>query len=171
MLSIICFDIAHLPLHIGQGGNAAFGCIGTAFNDVFKKKKAAEYRSTDFGITTEFAKYAQQVGVDFFSFISGQGANAKSKFNMFRVKGEAEEFIHLMKFKQAAFLRPGSLNRGADATWTEQILTLGGLTGLPVSRLAEAMVWMALNQVESMKPYEHKEIKQAALNFKNLSVI
>lgn len=160
-------DIASLPHDLAGESNIAFCCIGTAFNDVFKKSKAAEYQSTDFGIATEFAKFAKAAGVNFYGFISGQGADSKSRFNMFRVKGEVEDFVRKLGFERAAFLRPGSLNRGEDATWTERIITLGGLSGLPVSDVAKAMVWIALSQSTPVQAYDSKQIKKAALAFQD----
>lgn len=159
-------DIAALPHEMAGNSNAAFCCIGTAFNDVFKKSKAAEYHSTDFGIATEFAKYSKAVGVEFFSLITGQGVDSKSRINMYRVKGEAEDLVRELNFERTAFLRPGSLNRGSDATWTELIITLGGLSGLPVADLAKAMVWIARAQTDSVHAYTGKEIKNAASAFK-----
>lgn len=162
-------DIASLPHELADNSNAAFCCIGTAFNDVFKKSKAAEYRSTDFGIATEFAKYSKATGVTFFALISGQGVDSKSRFHMYRVKGEAEDFVRELGFERVAFLRPGSLNRGADASWTECIITLGGLSGLPVSDLAKAMAWIALAQTDPVHAYDGKEIKKAASSFKKVA--
>lgn len=158
-------EIGSLPLSYAKGANTAFCCIGTAFNDVFKTSKALEYYNTDFGIATEFAMYSKVAGVEFFSFISGQGANAESSMNMFRVKGEVENFVSELKFERAAYLRPGSLDRGADATITEKILTLWGLLGLPVADLAKAMVWIALNQSSNVQIYDGKSISNAAIQW------
>ncbi|WP_031569289.1 hypothetical protein [Rheinheimera texasensis] len=155
-------EIASQPLAHAIGANSAFCCIGTAFHDVFKSSKAAEYRSTDFGIATEFAKYSKAAGVEFFSFISGQGANSKSSMNMYRVKGEVEDFVTELQFERAAYLRPGSLDRGNDASTTEKILTLWGLIGLPVADLARAMFNITMTQTNNVQVYDGKSIRFAA---------
>jgi hypothetical protein len=147
---------------IACGCNAAFCCIGTTFNDVFKKSKAAEYQAVDFGIATEFAKFAKLSGVDFFAIITGEKSDSKSQFRMTKVKGETEDYVVSLGFARAAILRPGLLNRGKGKRgWMEQLVTCGGIFGLPVQKLAESMAWMSLNQTESLKRYETIDIRKA----------
>lgn len=62
-------DIGKEDLSIAQGCNVAFCTTGTPFNDVFDKKKQDSYRMVDFGIATEFAKFARNAGVEFFATI------------------------------------------------------------------------------------------------------
>jgi len=154
---------------IAKECNAAFCCIGTSFYDVFKKSKAAEYRAVDFGIATEFAKFAYRAGVQFFAVITGEGSDSSSKSNMYRVKGEVEDCVKTIGFERVAFLRPGLLNRGADATLMERIASLGGTIGLPVSKIADGMAWMALAQTVSVGIYSSKEIREAASMLENAS--
>lgn len=147
---------------IASGCNAAFCCIGTTFNDVFKKSKAAEYKSVDFGIATEFAKAAKLAGVEFFAIITGEKSDSKSQLRMTKVKGETEDFVISLGFPRVAILRPGLLNRGPGRRgWMEQLGTLGGIFGLPVQKLAQSMAWMSLNQTESLKRYEPMDIRKA----------
>jgi hypothetical protein len=147
---------------IGAGCTVAFCCIGTTFNDVFKKSKADEYQSVDFVIATEFAKLAKQGGADFFAIITGDKSDSKSKMRMTRVKGETEDFVVSLGFNRLAILRPGLLNRGNGRRgWLEQIFTVGGVFGLPVEKLGQSMIWMALNQEESVKRYETPDIQKA----------
>ena len=54
-------EIGSLDPQIANGANAAFCCIGTTFNDVFKKSKAEEYQNVDFGIATGFAQFSKLV--------------------------------------------------------------------------------------------------------------
>lgn len=58
-------EIGKEDIAIAEGCNAAFCTIGTPFNDVFNKKKQDAYRMVDFGIITEFAKFAKKAGVSF----------------------------------------------------------------------------------------------------------
>lgn len=152
--------------NVGAGCTVAFCCIGTTFNDVFKKSKAEEYQSVDFVIATEFAKMAKQGGADFFAIITGDKSDSKSKMRMTRVKGETEDFVESLGFNRLAILRPGLLNRGNGRRgWLEQIATVGGIFGLPVKKLSQSMIWMALNQDESLKRYETPDIKKAICSF------
>jgi len=151
---------------LGAGCTVAFCCIGTTFNDVFKKSKADEYQSVDFVIATEFAKLAKQGGADFFAIITGDKSDSKSQMRMTRVKGETEDFVVSLGFKRLAILRPGLLNRGQGRRgWLEQIFTVGGLFGLPVQKLGQAMIWMAMNQQEALKRYETPDIQSAIRGF------
>jgi len=151
---------------IASGCNVAFCCIGTTFNDVFKNSKAAEYQSVDFAIATEFAKLAKLSGVDFFAIITGDKSDSKSQFRMTRVKGETEDFVVSLGFERLAILRPGLLNRGNGRRgWLEQLITIGGIFGLPVQKLAQSMVWMAVEQTESLKRYETIDIQNAIKGF------
>ena len=155
-------EIGSLDPQIANGANAAFCCIGTTFNDVFKKSKAEEYQNVDFGIATGFAQFSKSAGVDFFAIITGDRSDSKSNFRMTRVKGETEDFVRSMNFGRTAILRPGLLNRGEGKRgWLEQIFTVGGIFGLPVAKLAQAMVWMAHHQAESDVAYETVDIKKA----------
>jgi len=153
---------------LGAGCTVAFCCIGTTFNDVFKKSKADEYQSVDFVIATEFAKLAKQGGVDFFAIITGENSDSKSQMRMTRVKGETEDFVVSLGFKRLAILRPGLLNRGKGRRgWLEQIFTVGGIFGLPVQKLGQAMIWMAMNQQEALKRYETPDIQRAIKGFES----
>lgn len=154
--------------NIGSDCTVAFCCIGTTFNDVFKKSKADEYKSVDFAIATEFAKLAKQGGVDFFAIITGDKSDSKSQMRMTRVKGETEDFVISLNFNRLAILRPGLLNRGKGRRgWLEQLITIGGIFGLPVQKLAQSMIWMALNQRESLKRYETNDIRKAIKGFES----
>jgi uncharacterized protein YbjT (DUF2867 family) len=115
----------------------------------------------DFGIATEFAKFAKKAGVTYFATITGEGTDGNSKMNMYVVKKDVENLIQSLGFEHIAIMRPGFLDRGKDATWQEKIM-LPKLWGTPVAKVAGAMVWGALNQTEKVKGYSTKEIKAKA---------
>lgn len=168
----IIADMSRLDLvdsKIAQGCNTAFCCIGTPFNDVIKKSKQDSYRAVDFGIATSFAKFARSAGVTFFSTITGEGTEkeSNSKINMYRVKQDVEKYVQTLGFERIAFIRPGFLNRGADAGFTERIM-LPGIFGIPVAKVAESMIWASLNQVDSVKGYTgNKEIKRISADYES----
>jgi hypothetical protein len=154
-------EIGKEDISIAQGCNAAFCTIGTPFNDVFKKSKKGDYRMVDFGIATEFAKFAKKAGVTYFATITGEGTDGNSKMNMYVVKKDVENLIQSLGFERIAIMRPGFLDRGKDATWQEKIM-LPKLWGIPVAKVAGAMVWGAINQTEKVKGYSTKEIRAKA---------
>jgi hypothetical protein len=154
-------DLGKEEIAIAQGCNAAFCTIGTPFNDVFNKKKQDSYRMVDFGIATEFAKFARRAGVAYFSTITGTGTDSGSQMNMYVVKRDVENCIQTLGFERIAIMRPGFLNRGKDAGWMEKMM-LPGVFGTPVAKVAGAMVWGAVYQTEAFKGYPTKEIKAKA---------
>ena len=161
------FNLEGLDPKIAEGANAAFCCIGTPFNDVFKKSKQDQYRKVDFGIPTSFAKYAHSIGVEFFVTITGEGTEKESNSNknMYRVKQDVEKFVKNIGFKRVAFIRPGFLNRGKDAGFIEKLM-LPGLLGIPVKKVAQSMVWAALKQTKTVEGYiGNKELKRLASEF------
>jgi uncharacterized protein YbjT (DUF2867 family) len=160
-------DIENLDKNLLPGVNASFCCIGTTFNDVFKSSKADEYLAVDFGIATGFAKLAKSVDSEFFGIITGDKSDSNSKMRMTRVKGQTEDVVNALGFNRVAILRPGLLNRGDGRRgWMEQIATVGGIFGTPVSDIARAMIWNALTQNETKKSYESIDIKKSILNYK-----
>lgn len=154
-------DISKENIAIAEGCNVAFCAIGTPFNDVLNKKKQDAYRMVDFGIATEFAKFAQRAGVSFIATITGMGIDSGTKMNMYEVKREQVALIKTLGFERIAMMSPGFLNRGKDAGWTEKIM-LPGVFGIPVSKVAACMLWAALYQTEAVKSYSTKEIKTNA---------
>jgi hypothetical protein len=151
-------DLSKEDISIAKGCNTAFCTIGTPFNEVANKKKQDAYRMVDFGIATEFAKFARSAGINYFSTITGEGVDGNSKMNMYVVKRDVEKLIQTLGFERIAVMRPGFLNRGKDAGWTEKIM-LPGIFGTPVAKVAGAMVWAAVNQKEQFKAYSTKEIR------------
>jgi oxidoreductase len=156
-------EIAKLSPEIGKGCNAAFSCIGTPFNDVLKSSKSDSYRSVDFGIVTSFADYARSVGITYIATITGAGTELEKNKNipMYRVKQDVEHHIGGLGFERVAFMRPGFLDRGADAGWVERLM-LPGLFGIPVSTVAKAMIGGFLTQEEKLVGYNNKAIRQIA---------
>lgn len=164
------FEIASVNPELAKGSNAAFCCIGTPFNDVAKKSQQDSYYAVDFGIATGFATFAKAAGVEFFTTITGEGTEkeSNSKINMYRVKQEVEKFVKDLGFERTAFIRPGFLNRGADAGLIERIMSVGGLFGIPVAQVAESMIFASLTQTSSVAGYTgNKELKKMATQFEN----
>jgi hypothetical protein len=154
-------EIGKEDLAIAQGCNAAFCTIGTPFMDVANKKKQDAYRAVDFGIATEFAKFARAAGVSFFATITGEGTDGDSQMNMYVVKRDVEKLIQTLGFERIAVMRPGFLDRGNDASWMEKLM-LPGIFGTKVSIVAGAMVWAAINQQGAFTGYSTKEIRENA---------
>jgi hypothetical protein len=156
--------IGEEDISIAKGCNSAFCTIGTPFTEVTNKKKQTQYRSVDFGIATEFAKFAKKAGVSYFSTITGEGTDGDSQMNMYVVKRDVEKLIQTLGFERIAIMRPGFLNRGKDSSLVERLM-LSALLGTPVEKVAEAMVWGAIYQAKKVKGYSTKEIKEKSKEF------
>jgi hypothetical protein len=154
-------DLGKEDIAIAEGCNVAFCTIGTPFMEVTDKKKQDAYRTVDFGIATEFAKFARRAGVQYFSTITGEGTDSNSTNNMYVVKRDVENLVKTLGFERIAIMRPGFLHRGKDASWVEKLM-LSGVFGTPVVKVAGAMVWGAIYQTEEFKGYSTKEIKAKA---------
>jgi hypothetical protein len=152
-------ELSKEDISIAEGCNVAFCTIGTPFNDVTNKKKQDQYRMVDFGIATEFAKFAKRAGVEYFSTITGVGTDSDSTNNMYVVKRDVENLIQTLGFERIAIMRPGFLYRGKDSSLTEKLM-LSRFLGTPVAKVAGAMVWGAINQTEGVKGYTTAEIKE-----------
>lgn len=160
-------ELSSVDPRIAQGCNAAFCTIGTPFTDVLKKSKTDSYREVDFGIATEFAKFARSAGITFFSTITGEGTEkeSNSKVNMYRVKQDVERFVQTLGFERVALIRPGFLNRGSYAGWLEKIM-LSGLLGIPVDKVAKSMILASLTQTDTVTGYTgNKLLKKMASEF------
>lgn len=160
-------ELGSVDPKIARGCNAAFCTIGTPFTDVLTKSKTDSYRNVDFGIATEFAKFARSAGVTFFTTVTGEGTEkeSNSKIAMYRVKQDVEKFILTLGFERIAFIRPGFLNRGSDAGWVEKIM-LSGLLGIPVDKVAKSMILASLIQTDTVTGYTgNKLLKKMASEF------
>lgn len=154
-------DLGKENVAIAEGCNAAFCAIGTPFNDVFNKKKQDSYRMMDFGIAAEFAKFAKKAGVEYFSTIAGEDTDGNSQMNIYVVKRDVENLIKTLCFERIAVMRPGFLNRGKDAGWTEKLM-VPSIFSTHISKVAGTMLWGAIYQTEDFKGYTTKEIKAKA---------
>ncbi|WFD37018.1 hypothetical protein MCUN1_003910 [Malassezia cuniculi] len=159
---VVCnmVELGKEDIAIAQGCNAAFCAIGTAFMDVLMMNKES-YRNVDFGIATEFAKFARKAGAEYLSVITGEGTDTNTSMYMYKVKHDVENFIQTLGFERIAIMRPGFLHRGKDASWME-FLMLSSFFGTPVVKVAAAMYWAALHQKDSVHGYTTKEIKENA---------
>ena len=105
----------------------------------------------DYEIPLEFARIAKENGIKSFVLVSSGNADSRSKIFYSRMKGELEEKIETLNFKQYIVFRPGLLNRPESDRFTENAAVsvlnffnrLGMLkaqTPLPTPLLAQKMI-------------------------------
>ena len=129
-------------------GDIFFCCMGTTLKAA--GSKMAQWR-IDYEIPLEFARIAKENGIKSFVLVSSGNADSKSRFFYPRMKGELEEKIETLNFKQYIVFRPGLLNRPESDRFTENAAVsvlnffnrLGMLkaqTPLPTPLLAQKMI-------------------------------
>lgn len=144
---LVDFDAPQSWANLVQG-DVAFSCIGTTLKVAGSKEN--QYK-IDVTYPYHFAKTAKENQVSHFILVSALGAHPKAFFFYSRIKGELEEKIKKLGFKNLSIFKPGILNRKNSSrkseVWVVNLLQflnkLGILTAqkpLPTSLLAKAML-------------------------------
>jgi len=89
-------------------GDVWFSCLGTTLKAAGSKEKQWHI---DYEIPVQFAAIAKRNGVNSAVLLSAYGASAASKVFYSKMKGELEEKIESLSFRQYIIFRPGLLLR------------------------------------------------------------
>ena len=92
-------------------GDVLFSALGTTLKQAGSKEKEYE---VDFTYNLNFAKKARKNGIENYVLVSSVGADAKSRIFYTRMKGELDEAVSNLGFKNLAILRPASLTGDRD---------------------------------------------------------
>jgi len=101
-------------------GDIIFCCIGTTMKKVNGNKKL--YRTIDYDIPVNAAKWGMEKGFSRYSFMSAIGADSKSSNFYLRLKGEVEDNIRSLGYQAVDIFRPSLLlgnrreERGGERT-------------------------------------------------------
>ena len=87
-------------------GDVLFSALGTTLKQAGSREKQYEI---DFTFNHNFATKAKENGIESYVLVSSVGANAKSGIFYTRMKGELDESVSKIGFKNLAVLRPASL--------------------------------------------------------------
>ena len=129
-------------------GDVAFSCLGTTIKNAGSKE--AQYK-VDYGYQYAFAKAAAENGVARFVLLSAASANHQSLVFYSRMKGQLENAVRALKFKELVIFRPGLLLRPDTDRTGERVSAsilnfLNGLgilksqAPLPVNQLAALLL-------------------------------
>jgi uncharacterized protein YbjT (DUF2867 family) len=99
-------DYAQYQTKLGTG-DCIFCCIGTTNANV--KGDKALYRTIDFDIPVNAARFGSEAGFGQYLLVSALGANASSRIFYLRLKGEVEEVIGTFRFESYHVFRPSFL--------------------------------------------------------------
>jgi uncharacterized protein YbjT (DUF2867 family) len=136
-------------------GDVLFSTLGTTL--AVAGSKANQYR-VDFSYQYQMAQIAAQNGVPTYVLVSSAGAKAKS-FNFYlSMKGQLDDAVQLLPFKQVTILRPGQLfgnrlQKRVTEKWAIKLMFLMNKMGLfqkyrPIhaNKVAQAMINVSLHQ-------------------------
>lgn len=99
-------------------GDVLFSCLGTTLKAAGSKENQWKI---DFDIPAAFAVEAVKNGVKSFVLVSSYGASAQSSVFYSKMKGQLEEYIADLNFKQYIIFRPGPLIREDSDRMGEKI--------------------------------------------------
>jgi uncharacterized protein YbjT (DUF2867 family) len=99
-------------------GDVAFSCLGTTLKAAGSKENQWKI---DFDIPAAFARIAKANQVNAFVLVSSADAAATSKLFYSRMKGQLEELISALHFKQYVIFKPGLLLRDGSDRLAEKI--------------------------------------------------
>jgi len=93
-------------------GDVLFSCLGTTLKAAGSKENQ---KKIDFDIPAAFARAARENQVSSFVLLSAYGASAHSNVFYSQIKGQLEDLIKELDFKQYIIFKPGLLLRiGSD---------------------------------------------------------
>lgn len=150
-------------------GNCIFCCIGTTNANV--KGDKALYRSIDFDIPVNAARFGKEAGFQQYLLVSAAGANSKSPLFYSRLKGEVEEVIAAFKYKSLHVFRPSFLlgNRkeqrrgesiGKKIFQFFSFIIPSKYKGIQAADVAKAMINAAKGGKEGVKVYYYRDINE-----------
>lgn len=167
------FDQPQQWKHLVEG-DVLFSCMGTTRQKAGSKE--AQYR-VDYTYQYQMAEIAAAQGVGTYVLISAAMASSQSLFFYSRIKGELEEAVQSLPFKQVHILQPGLLDgerqekRWAESLSARLLTPLSALPGLghlkPIHgrQVAQAMVTVALKSETGIQYHRARELFDLAKQY------
>ncbi len=130
-------------------GDVLFSTLGTTLKQAGSKEKQYEI---DFTFNLNFAQKAKENGIEKYVLVSSVGADAKSSVFYTKMKGELDETVAKIGFKNLAILRPASLTGDRkNKRIVEQI-------SIPILNLLTRFIF------RKYRPISDKIVAQAMIN-------
>jgi uncharacterized protein YbjT (DUF2867 family) len=153
-------------------GDVLFSALGTTLKQAGSKEKQYEI---DFTFNLNFAQKAKENGIENYVLVSSVGAHSKSSIFYTRMKGELDDAVAKIGFKNLAILRPASLTGNRVEKRIAEKISIPILNVLtrfmmknyrPISdkTVAKAMINAALNQSTGKTIWEGSEVFNLASN-------
>ncbi|MBU6158527.1 MAG: NAD(P)H-binding protein [Bacteroidetes bacterium] len=174
-LEELVIDFNHLEAFqkaMGEG-DVIFCCIGTTMKKV--KGDKALYKSIDFDIAVNAARFGIEAGYRQYALVSAQMANANSLLFYNRIKGETEEVISTFPYESTHIFRPSFLignrkeQRIAEQFFGSLLQSISFLLPKPARPIEAITVALSMiRTVKNNKPgihfYTYKEMKDQHQN-------
>lgn len=150
-----------------DGSDAVFVAIGTTQKKVKGDKDA--YRSIDYDIPVNAARFCAETGCDKYLLVSSVGANSRSNNFYLELKGEVEEDVQQIPIRRICIFRPslllGHRNESRPAEKMSQLVMpafsfllqgkLRKYKPVQASRIAAAMIRAAQSNEKGRFIYEY----------------
>jgi len=147
-------------------GDVLLSALGTTLKQAGSKEKQYEI---DFEYNLNFAKTAKKNGINHYVLVSSIGSDANSKIFYTRMKGELDEAVTQLGFKNLAILRPSSLTGNRNEKRLGELITIPLATFVtrfifkkyrPISdvTVAKAMIRLVLNPTREKIIFENTEL-------------
>jgi uncharacterized protein YbjT (DUF2867 family) len=152
-----------------------FCCIGTTMKTVKGNKQL--YKSIDFDIPVNAAKFAFLKGITAFHLVSAIGADSKSNIFYNKLKGEVEEAIQQYRFTSIHIYQPGLLlgkrSEFRLGEWIAQkmipifhFLLIGSwrkYKAIKASDVALAMYYKSVEEKKGVHVHTYNSMKEASI--------
>ena len=149
-LEIIVNDLTNISsLKENISGDRCFFCIGTTKSQTPNKN---EYRRIEYDIPVQIASIAEKNNVNCFLYISSLGSNPNTNNTYLKNKGEVEEKLKGLNFKQLTIVKPSILLGKRSKFRLGEFLS---------QRIFVLLSFLFVGPLKKVKPINSKQVAKA----------
>ena len=149
-LEVIVNDLTNISsLKENISGDRCFFCIGTTKSQTPNKN---EYRRIEYDIPVQIASIAEKNNVSCFLYISSLGSNPNTNNTYLKNKGEVEEKLKGLNFKQLTIVKPSILLGKRSKFRLGEFLS---------QRIFVLLSFLFVGPLKKVKPINSKQVAKA----------
>ena len=149
-LEVIVNDLTNISsLKENISGDRCFFCIGTTKSQTPNKN---EYRRVEYDIPVQIASIAKKNNVNCFLYISSLGSNPNTNNTYLKNKGEVEEKLKGLNFKQLTIVKPSILLGKRSKFRLGEFLS---------QRIFVLLSFLFVGPLKKVKPINSKQVAKA----------
>ena len=149
-LEVIVNDLTNISsLKENISGDRCFFCIGTTKSQTPNKN---EYRRIEYDIPVQIASIAEKNNVNYFLYISSLGSNPNTNNTYLKNKGEVEEKLKGLNFKQLTIVKPSILLGKRSKFRLGEFLS---------QRIFVLLSFLFVGPLKKIKPINSKQVAKA----------